>query len=104
VLSESPEIGLVSLSRALRANPSEISRHFHRDLGMTLVRYRARLRLLRFIRLVDDGKGNWLEAAGAAGFGSYSQCHRTFQSELSCAPREFFLSGLRQQMQQAYER
>jgi AraC-like DNA-binding protein len=40
-------------------------------------------------------------AASLAGFGSYSQCHRTFQSELGCAPRKFF-SGIREQMQLTY--
>jgi AraC-like DNA-binding protein len=103
VLSESPELGLESLARRLRANPCEVSRHFHRDMGMTLVQYRARLRLLRFLRGVDEGQGNWTELATAVGFGSYSQCHRVFHAELGCAPREFLLSGLRNEMQQIYE-
>jgi transcriptional regulator GlxA family with amidase domain len=59
--------------------------------------------LLRLIRLVDDGADNLMASASAAGFGSYSQCHRIFQSELGCAPRHFFLLGARQQMQQAFD-
>lgn len=102
-VSEAPDLGLERVARMLRANPSEISRHFHRDLGMTLVQYRARLRLLRFIRVVDQGGENLMAAAEAAGFGSYSQCHRVFQSELGCAPRQFFVSGLREAMQLAYD-
>jgi AraC-like DNA-binding protein len=101
-LSESPELGLEPLAQRVRANASEISRYFHRDVGMTLLQYRSRLRLLRFIHLVEAGKDNWMTAASAAGFGSYSQCHRTFQSELGCPPREFFRSGLRHEMQQVY--
>ncbi len=97
-----PELGLESLSSELRVHPSEISRHFHRDMGMTLVRYRARFRLLQLIRLVDAGQSNLLEAAGAAGFGSYSQCHRTFHGELGCSPRDFFFSPVRESMQVAY--
>jgi AraC-like DNA-binding protein len=100
-LESSPELGLEALSNELRSHTSEISRHFHRDLGMTLVRYRARLRLLHVIRLFDTGKHDLFAAANAAGFGSYSQCHRTFQAELACAPRQFF-GGQRQQMQLAY--
>ncbi len=100
-LGAAPEVGLQALSSELRAHPSEISRHFHRDLGMTLVRYRARLRLLQVIRLVDTGKYDLLAAASAAGFGSYSQCHRTFHAELACAPRQFF-SSHRERMQLAY--
>jgi hypothetical protein len=50
---------------------------------------------------VDRGQYDLMTAASAAGFGSYAQCHRTFQSELGCAPRRFF-SELRDQMQLAY--
>jgi AraC-like DNA-binding protein/quercetin dioxygenase-like cupin family protein len=101
LLAGAPELGLEALAETLRAHPSEISRHFHADLGMTLVRYRRRLRLLQLIDDVDAGE-DLMNAACAAGFGSYSQCHRTFHSELGCAPRQFF-SGLREQMQVAYE-
>jgi len=102
VLATAPELGLDTLADRLRAHPSEVSRHFHRDLGLTLVRYRMRLRLLHLIRLVDAGERDLMTSAAAAGFGSYSQCHRMFQSELGCAPRQFFFSGLREQMQLAY--
>jgi AraC-like DNA-binding protein len=96
-----PELGLEALGRQIGTHPSEISRHFHRDLGMTLVRYRMRQRLLQLIRLVDRGHYDLMTAASAAGFGSYAQCHRTFQSELGCAPRRFF-SELCDPMQLAY--
>jgi AraC-like DNA-binding protein len=97
-----PELGLTDLGAALRAHPTEISRHFHRDMGITLVRYRTRLKLLQLIRLVDSDEAELMTAASMAGFGSYSQCHRTFQAELSCSPREFFSSGFRDGMQRAY--
>jgi AraC-like DNA-binding protein/mannose-6-phosphate isomerase-like protein (cupin superfamily) len=100
---EEPELGREALARAARANPSEISRYFHRDFGMTLVKYRTRLRLLRFIRHVDKRAGDLTAAAIEAGFGSYSQCHRSFQSEFDCAPRQFFFSDLRERMEQAFE-
>lgn len=96
-----PELGLEALSRELRAPSSEISRHFHRDVGATLVRYRTRLRMLHVIRLMDTGEHDLMTAASIAGFGSYSQCHRTFHAELGCAPRQFFAS-VRAQMQLAY--
>ena len=101
LLARAPELGLEALADRLRAHPSEISRHFHADFGMTLVRYRMRIRLLQLIDGVDAGQ-DLMSAASAAGFGSYSQCHRTFHSELGCAPRQFF-SGVREQMQMAYE-
>ena len=68
---------------------------------MTLARYRIRSRILSAIALVDAGGHDLMTAASLAGFGSYSQCHRAFQSELGCAPRRFFLSE-RQRMQLAY--
>ncbi len=101
-LSRAPEQGRASLARTLRANPTDISRYFHRDVGVTLVQFRARLRLLQLIRFVDQGADNLKESASAAGFGSYSQCHRVFRAELGCAPRDFFSAGVRQRMQQAY--
>lgn len=103
IVADAPELSLTDVARLCRGNPSEVSRHFHRDLGMTLVRYRTRLRLLRFLDLVDEGRGTWTSAASAAGFGSYSQCHRTFQAELGCSPRDYHRPELRRAMQDAYE-
>jgi AraC-like DNA-binding protein len=82
-----------ALARRLRTDPSCISRRFHHDLGMTLVEYRARLRLMRFVALVDDG-ATLIRAALEAGFGSYAQCHRVFARSLGCSPRDYF-GGLR---------
>ncbi len=101
LLGDEPELGLDEMAKELRTHASEISRHFHRDVGMPFVRYRMRLRLLAFIQLLDAGEHDLLRAASAAGFGSYSQCHRTFQSEVGCGPRKFF-SGIREQMQLTY--
>ncbi len=102
IVAESPELGLVEVARAARANSTEVSRYFHRDLGMTFVRYRTRLRLLRFIELAGQRGGNLTSASVAAGFGSYSQCHRSFQSQLGCSPRAFALAGVREEMQDVY--
>jgi AraC-like DNA-binding protein/mannose-6-phosphate isomerase-like protein (cupin superfamily) len=101
-ISDAPELDRELLARRMRASPSEVSRYFHRDVGMTLGRYRTRLRLLRFIRLADALPRNLRAAAEGAGFGSYSQCHRAFQAELGCAPRRFFASGVRQRMESTY--
>lgn len=99
----SPGLELQALSAQLKAADSEISRYFHRDIGMTFARYRTRVRLLRLIGLVDCEGTTLRSAAEASGFGSYSQCHRIFQSELGCSPRDFFHLGLREQMQRAYD-
>lgn len=100
-LYQRPELGRSDLASLLRAHPTEISRQFHHDMGMTLAAFRARLRLLRFIQRVDDGAPSLLAAALEAGFGSYSQCHRIFQQTFACTPRSFFETPLRDQMQNA---
>ncbi len=97
------DLDLRSLSAWLKTSDSEISRHFHRDLGITFAHYRTRLRLLRLIRLMDAGGSSLGSAAQASGFGSYSQCHRVFHAELGCSPRRFFHAGVRRHMQQAYD-
>ena len=102
-VNRAPDLELQSLSAQLNTADSEISRYFHRDVGMTFARYRTRLRLLRLILLMDLGGTTLMSAAQASGFGSYSQCHRIFQAELGCSPRDFFHAGLREHMQQAYD-
>jgi AraC-like DNA-binding protein len=102
-LYERPELARSDVARLVRAYPSEVSRCFHSDMGMTLSAFRSRLRLLRFIEAVDDGAKSLLTAALGAGFGSYSQCHRVFQRTLGCTPRRFFETSLRDQMQGALE-
>lgn len=97
-LLEQPELARDQRSRLVHAAPSELSRAFHRQLGSTLSSYRSRLRLLAFIEIVDAGEETLLAAALRAGFGSYSQCHRTFQHTLGCAPGAFFGSALRRTM------
>ena len=102
-LNRAPDLQLQSLAARFKTAESEISRYFHRDVGMTFARYRTRLRLLRLIGLMDAGGATLKSTAQASGFGSYSQCHRIFQTEFGCSPRQFFHAGLREQMQQAYD-
>lgn len=101
-LSAAPELDLGAIAKTLRAHPAEVSRHFHRDLGLTLVSYRTRRRLLCLIELVSRESEPLTSAASKAGFGSYSQCHRAFRAQLGCGPNQFFTAGVREQMQLAY--
>ncbi len=89
-IARNPELDRTSLAAVGRTCPSEIARYFRRDVGITFVDYRTRLRLMRFIERVDGGATNLLRAALEAGFGSYSQLHRVFRAVLGCGPREFF--------------
>jgi AraC-like DNA-binding protein len=87
----------------LGADPTDVSRYVRRDVKLRLTAYRNRLRLLRFIDEVDCRNRSLLAAALAAGFGSYSQCHRTFFSVLGCTPRTFFAGPARDAMSDAFE-
>jgi AraC-like DNA-binding protein len=102
-LAKTPGLALEGLSARLRSPASEVSRNFHQDMGITFVQYRTRVRILNLIRLVDTLGLSLTSAAEAASFGSYSQCHRAFQNQLGCSPRDFFCSGIRRQMQQAFD-
>lgn len=77
------------LAKRLRTTASAISRRFHQDFGLTFVEYRSRLRLIRFVELVDAGR-SLTRAALDAEFGSYAQCHRVFQRALGCSPQAYF--------------
>ncbi len=100
-LYESPKLARSEIAQLARVYPTEVSRCFHDDMGMTLSAFRSRVRLVRFIEAVDAGAENLLAAALEAGFGSYSQCHRVFQRTLGCTPRLFFETSVREQMQEA---
>jgi AraC-like DNA-binding protein len=100
-LMERPELRRDDVALAARGHPTDVSRYFHKDVGLTLTEYRTRLRLLRFIHIADTRGMNLLSAAFDAGFGSYSQCHRAFQETLGCSPRRFFGTDLRTRMEEA---
>ena len=101
-LFREPDLGRLELASAAHCDPSDVSRHFRRDTGLTLTTYRTRLRLLRFISAVEQGTPSLLSAAGSAGFGSYSQCHRAFYSTLGCSPRAFFRTPLGELMKSGF--
>jgi AraC-like DNA-binding protein len=86
---EEPALSGTALARHARVAVSTLSSRFRRDLGVSLVEYRARVKLMRFIELVDAGASS-SRAAVDADFGSYAQCHRVFRRALGCAPRDYF--------------
>ena len=91
-LRTAPEMSGAELARHLCTAPALVSREFHSDLGLTMVEFRARLRLMRFVTLVDRG-APLTRAALDADFGSYAQCHRAFRRALGCSPRDYFRGG-----------
>jgi AraC-like DNA-binding protein len=102
LLLREPSLNRAELAKEVRGDKTELSRYFHRDLGLTLVQYRTRLRLLKFIRNVDQGSTNLTSACLVAGFGSYSQCHRQFREQLGTAPHTFFRNQVRLKMENTF--
>jgi AraC-like DNA-binding protein len=100
-LYQRPDLPRSQVAQRVGAYPTEVSRYFHQDMGTTLSTFRSRVRLMRFIEAVDGGAPSLLAAALSAGFGSYSQCHRTFHQAFACTPRDFFATPLRSRMQDA---
>ena len=91
------------IAKALASNNGDVSRSFLRDAGIPLREFRRRIRVLRFLEAVDSYPKNLTRAAHAAGFGSYSQCHRDFSALLGMAPRSFLTGGRRQAMADLFE-
>ncbi len=82
--------GLPQLAREVGRSASWLSRRFHAQLGMTLVEYRNRQRLSRFLdRWPDRGGRTLLAAALQAGFTSYPQFSRIFRQLLGAGPRTY---------------
>lgn len=85
------EIDLDQLARKLRVSESHLSRTFHKQMGLTLVDFRNRVRVRRFLANYNPGSGTTiLEAALQAGFGSYPQFNKVFKSVMGQAPRKYF--------------
>jgi AraC-like DNA-binding protein len=89
LLAKDPSLTGKHLALKLGISLSRLARVFKSDTGLSLVEYRNRLRLERFQVLVDGGGENLLEAALAAGFGSYAQFHRVFRALRGATPREY---------------
>ena len=89
MLAKNPAMGGKEIAAELDISASRLARVFKAEMGMSLVEYRNRLRLDRFAVLLDKGRTNLLEAALAAGFGSYAQFHRVFRALRHVTPREY---------------
>jgi AraC-like DNA-binding protein len=90
-LLRAPEGDLARSALARRCGLSEwhLSKLFHEQLGVSLVDFRNRCRLERFLELYGDGARVKLSAAALdAGFGSYPQFHRVFRARMGHAPSE----------------
>lgn len=83
------------LARGAGMTPRRFAKRFREQVGVSLVDYRNRIRVERFLGFVDLGGGNLLAAALQAGFGSYAQFHRVFRELLGVTPKEYLTGRAR---------
>lgn len=88
-LHRDPTLTARDLGKRFGMSPAKLSATFKTEMGVSLVEYKHRLRLERFLALVAPGGGNLMQAALDAGFGSYAQFHRVFRELLGTTPREY---------------
>jgi AraC-like DNA-binding protein len=89
LIRRDPTLERSELAAQLGTTAGRLGKLFKAEMGFSVTDYRNRLRLESFLRLVERGGGNLLEAALDAGFGSYAQFHRVFRSPLGATPREY---------------
>jgi AraC-like DNA-binding protein len=90
LLFDEPGLERSALCHALDVSEGHLSRRFQRELGISFLEQRARMRIARFVTHVTRDRWNYLDAALAAGFGSYSQLHRVFARVVQASPRAYF--------------
>lgn len=90
LLSESSShVSLDDLAEACGTSKSYLSRIFHRQLGVPLVRYQNSLHISRFFDLYGrEEQITMLDAALAAGFRSYAQFYKVFTEAYGRGPRQ----------------
>ena len=90
LLFDEPSLERSALCHALDVSEGHLSRCFQRELGISFLEQRARMRVARFVTHVTRDRWNYLDAALASGFGSYSQLHRVFTGAVGTSPRNYF--------------
>jgi AraC-like DNA-binding protein len=78
--------GLIALARQLETSPSHLSRTFRHHVGMTISRYRNRVRISRALQRIDEGETDLAGLAFALGFSDQAHLSRTMQRELGHTP------------------
>ncbi len=93
LLSDDNSYSLSQFARHARLSPSRLSRLFKQQTGLSIVEFRNRQRIQRFLDRYEvsgeRAKSTLLEGALAAGFGSYPQFHRVFRQVTGCSPAEY---------------
>ena len=91
LLQDHPARNLKALADETHISPSQLSRLFKRQVGMSITDFRNRLRLDRFMeRWEAEPDGIMFELAKESGFGSYAQFSRVFRRHMECCPETYY--------------
>jgi AraC-like DNA-binding protein len=85
-LLRDPSLSFQEVADRLHVSKGHLTRTFKRHADVSIVDYRNEVRLAKFLSLANH-KG-LLDAALAAGFGSYAQFHRVFRARFGRSPRK----------------
>jgi AraC-like DNA-binding protein len=96
LIGEESSYNLSQLARKAGLSPSRLSRLFKQQTGLSIVEFRNRQRMQRFLDHYElereaGRQSTLLDAALEAGFGSYPQFHRVFRQVVGCSPAEYQL-------------
>jgi AraC-like DNA-binding protein len=94
LLSDETSYSLPQLARRAGLSSSRLSRLFKQQTGLSIVEFRNRQRMQRFLDRFESERNSsrqstLLNAALDAGFGSYPQFHRVFRRVAGCSPAEY---------------
>lgn len=78
--------GLVPLARFLDVSPSHLSRTFRRQTGMSVTRYRNRVRVSRALDRIERGERDLAGLAADLGFADHAHLTRTVKAETGHPP------------------
>lgn len=80
--------GLLSLAAALGVSPYRLSRAFTRELGVSLTRYRNRVRVGRVLDRLERGEQGLAALAAGLGFADQAHLCRTVRAHVGHTPTE----------------
>ncbi|SFN13588.1 AraC-type DNA-binding protein [Actinomadura madurae] len=87
IAGDHPQAGsLVSLARLLEVSPSHLSRTFRRQTGMSVTRYRNRIRVGRALDRIEQGEQDLSRLAADLGFADHAHLTRTVKAETGRPP------------------
>ncbi|MBN6038828.1 AraC family transcriptional regulator [Amycolatopsis sp. 195334CR] len=79
-------LSLDGLAAKVNVSPAYLSRVFSRETGLTLTRFRNRLRVRRVLDRIEEGETSLSSLAVELGFADHAHLSRTVREEIGCSP------------------